>query len=806
METIFQDFRFGARVLLRAPLVAVSIIVVLGLGIGANSTMFGILDGLFLHSVHYPDPQTLVFVWSVDSQGALSNASAADYLDFRRKTKTLSDVAAWSPTSLVFLAGERPRQLGGARVTANFFRTLRVKPILGRTFLPDEDGIENPAHAARSVVISYRLWQEDLGADPNILGRTVLIEALPYTIIGVMPPNFQFWWRPHDLWIPVSLDPNQRDYRNLALIARTRAPRAAVKAEMNVLARSLADAYPKSDKGWTVLVEGLEERLLNRTFRLRLLLASAAVGLVLLIACANVTGLLLARSAARNQEFAVRVSLGATGWRLGRQLLAESALLALAGGAAGLAITWTLIRAIPALVPSAVIPTGSIELNGVVISFCLAASAVTCLLVGLAPALAVGRSGTQTALRSARTTGPGRSPLRFRQALVAGEIAIALILLASAWLMMGSLRALTGADPGFDAANVLTLRVVIPAAKYDGPQAARFFANARERIAALAGVEAATMATTLPHMVNGMMVRFDRQDSPRDEAQQPSAAYAGVGLDYFTTLKIPLKRGRLFTESDNERAKPVAIVSEDFAQRYFPGQDPVGSMILIYRPTRTNGEERVIVEIVGVAGNINLGALSADTRSMIYVPFAQNPYSRTVLFAVRARGNSANLASSVRATFASLDPEQPVDRVTPLEQLLGILFAEPRFETRLMGCFALLSLLLAAIGIYGVNAYSVAQRRAEIGLRMALGASRGAVLREVIGRGLLPTLIGIGLGLAGSISMMFWLKSVLVGAMSPDPLAFIGAALLLSVVALIACYVPARSATQIDPAIALRAE
>src|SRR5579875_884497 len=510
METILQDFRFGLRVLRRSPLVAISII-----------AMLGILDGLLLHSVHYPDPQKLVFVWSVDAQGALSNVSAADYLDFRRKAKTLADAAAWSSTSLVFRGGERPRQLGGARVTANFFRTLRVKPILGRTFLPDEDGIDNPANAARSVVISYRLWQEDLGADPNILGRTVHIEATPYTIIGVMPPNFQFWWRPHDLWIPVSLDPNERDYRNLTLVARIRAPRSAVKAEMNVLARALADAYPKSDKGWTVLVERLEERFFNRTFRLRLLLASAAVGLVLLIACANVTGLLLARSAARSQEFAIRVSLGASGWRLGRQLLSEAALLALAGGIAGLAIAWVLIRAIPALVPSAVIPTGSIELNGAVIFFCLAASAVTCLLVGLAPALAVSQPGTQTTLRSARTTGPGRAPQHLRQALVAGEIAVAMMLLASAWLMVGSLRALTRLDPGFDPSTVLTLRVVVPNAKYDGPQEARFFAQARERIAGLPGVESATLGTSLPNATNGMRVRFDRRDSPREEAQQP---------------------------------------------------------------------------------------------------------------------------------------------------------------------------------------------------------------------------------------------------------------------------------------------
>jgi putative ABC transport system permease protein len=806
MENLLKDFRFGVRVLRRMPLISVSIVLVLAFGIGANSAMFAVVDGLLLHSVHYPDPQTLAFVWSVNEQDAVSNASPGDYLDWRAKASTVSDLAAWNPTTFVFRGGERPRQLAGARVTANFFRTLRVKPFLGRTFLPDEDGLDHPDNASRVAVISYRLWQEELGADPNVLGRPVNVDTVPYTIVGVMPPDFQFWWRPHDLWIPVTLDRQQRDYRNLAVVARLSAPRARMEAEMNLIARDLSAAYPKSDKGWTIRIENLEERLLNRSFRLRLLLSSAAVGLVLLIACANVTALLLARSAARQQEFAVRISLGATAWRLGRQLLAESALLAIAGGSLGLALAWTLVLGIPRFVPADVIPVGAIELGTGVIVFCIAASALTCLLVGLAPAVSVARSGPGATLKnSSRGATAGRSRQRFQRTLVVGEIATALMLLAGAWLMAGSLNAMTALDLGFNPHDVLTVRIVLPAAKYDGPQGARFFAQARETLAQMPQVEDATLGSTLP-LSGDIYVSFERQDAPRDAGHRPRAQYSAIGADYFETLKIPLKRGRLFTEADNEHSKLVALVSEQFAARYFPDRDPIGEPLLISRPTRTQGQEKVTVEIAGVVGDINVTNLLIDARAMIYVPYSQNPFARNVGFAVRSREGTAGLASAIRAAFASLDPEQPVEQMTTLDQLLDQVYAEPRFQTTLMISFAILALLLASIGVYGVNAYAVTQRRNEIGLRMALGASQGAVLRDVLGLGLRLIALGIGVGLIAAAGMTMWLRSLVVGTGKIDPIAFAGAAVVLGAVAILACYLPARRATRIDPAVALRGQ
>jgi putative ABC transport system permease protein len=388
--------------------------------------------------------------------------------------------------------------------------------------------------------------------------------------------------------------------------------------------------------------------------------------------------------------------------------------------------------------------------------------------------------------------------------LIAGEVAIALIIVASAWLMVQSLREMTGVELGFDPSNVLTLRMLLPAAKYDPPRAMNFFNTATEKIASLPGVQNVALATSIP-LSNSMLVRFDREDTTRDEAQQPSAPYASVAVDYFKTLKIPLKQGRYFTNADTADSKLVTIVSEAIATRYFPNQDPIGRQLLAYRPIR-GGEQMVKLEIVGVVGNLNVSNLSVDPRPMIYAPYVQNPFGRGVQFAIRTSGNPTALASAVRRELSALDPEQPVEQLGSLETNLAAQFAPPRFQTRLMGSFAALALFLAALGIYGVNAYAVAQRRNEIGIRMALGASRMDVLRQVVGQAMLPMGVGIALGIVGTLLLAQWLKSFLIGAGKPDVLAFVGAAGALAVVAAIACYFPARKAIQIDPAITLRSE
>ena len=686
VATLLRDIRFGFRILLRSPLITACVVIVLALGVGANAAMFSIVDGLLLHPVSYPEPETLAFVWSHDSQGSLSDASPADFMDWRAQSKTLCDFAVWMPTSFVLTGGDRPRQISGARVSANFFRTLGVTPERGRSFLPDEDGLDRPGAAAHSVVISHRLWQQDLGADPNVLGRTLYVDAIPYTVVGVAPSTFEFWWRQADVWVPVSLNTHDRDFRDLVVIARLKAPRAEAAAEMSTIAGVAANTYPESDKGWTVRVEDFRELLLNRTFRTRLLLLSGAVGLVLLIACANVASLLLARAVARGREIAVRISLGATPAQLVRQLLTESALLSLTGGALGLAMAWTLIYLAPKIVPPDAIPGARIEFSAGVVWFSLAISLLSCLLCGLAPALAVARSDIQTALKdSSRGSTAGRKSQRFRQAMIVAEAAVAVMLLASAGIMIESLRDLTHSNPGFDPKNVVTVRLVLPAATYDAERALRFYRQSAERIATLPGVKSVAESTSLPQ-VDNQEVRFKEEGAvARSESELPNAPYFGVGPEYFRTLGIPLKQGRFFIESDNENAPLVTIINEALATRYFPNQDPIGKRLTFNRPIRwQNGEETVTALVVGVVGNVRLEESASEQRPEIYVPHSQNPWSRAVWFVARTQTDPAALGSALRTEFMALDKEQPIDQLETLEQRMQNHAAEPTFQTQLM--------------------------------------------------------------------------------------------------------------------------
>ena len=770
--------------------------------------MFGIVDRLILHPTDYPDPQALVLLRTVEPQGATSNASPADFMDWRAQSKSFTDLAAWVSTSFVVTGGDRPTQFLGARVTSNFFRTLQVKPALGRTFLPDEDGLDHPENASHSAIISYRLWQEDLGADPNVLGRTIRVDSIPYAIVGVAPPNFSFRWRRNDVWIPVSLNVTQRDYRNLGVVGRLRTSRIRAAAEMSVIARSLSDAYPATDRGCSVRVDDFREFLLNRTFRERLLLLFGSVGLVLLIACANIASLLLSRSAGRAREMAVRASLGASRARLTRQLLTESVLLATLGGGLGLAVAVALIRGLPRIVPANAIPGGPVELSAPIVWFTLAISGLTSVLFGLAPAITAARSGIQATLRQSgrgATAGPQRE--RFSQLMILVEVALAVMLVTIAWMMAGGFRKLTRIDPGFDPKNALTMRVFLPGAKYNTEQALRFYRLALERIGSLPGVRSATLGSALP-LLNTMEVQFDVEGAaPRPDSERPRVPYVAVGPDYFRALGISLRRGRFFAEADNEHAPLIAIVDDALAARAFPNEDPIGKRIVVDTPIRLRDAiEPRKLEVVGVVGNVMLADLSADPNPMIYVPLSQNPFSQGVSFAMRAESNPLDLASAVRGQIMAIDREQPVEQVSSLDQLLADQFAPSRFQTGLMSAFALVALLLSVIGIYGVNAYAVAQRTNEIGVRLALGATRMDVVRDVLAQGMRPTAIGILIGLAGARGLASWLKSVLVGTATLDPIAFLGAALLLAIVAATACYIPARKATRIDPAIALRAD
>jgi len=810
MQTLFQDIRYGARVLLRSPGMTLAVILALALGIGANTAMFSVVDALILHPLRYQNPSELVVVWDTDPQGQLRGSSSGNFLDWR-KAKSFSSFAGWAASTYTLTGLDRPVQIYGARVTAEFFKTLGVKPVLGRTFLQGEDGLDGAAGTSKVAVIGYDTWQSTLNGDPNVLGRTIRLNQTSYAIIGVMGPDFQFLSRRHQVWVPAVIDPANRDYRYLTVVARLNTSRGAATSEMTALGRSLAEAYPKNNGGWAIQVQDFQDFLVNGHLRTRLLVLFGAVGAVLLLACTNVASLLLARSAARSREIAVRVSMGATPGRVMRQLLTESIMLALLGAALGLGLAALLIDLAPGFVPVNAIPTTApIQLNILVLLFTIGIAVLTGVLFGLAPALSLARYDVRDTLNDAsRGSTGGRGRQRFRQAMVVIEVAVALVLLAGAALMTESLRHMTEIDLGFDLHQVLTLRVFLPVARYNATQASQFQTRAMEKIAALPGIESVSMGTNLPLARLSMYAPFDLETAPpRGPAERPDVGYASISPGFLHTLGIALKRGRDFTDHDNAGAPRVALINQAFAALHFPNQDPVGRRILINPPMLgQNGfADTIRAEIVGVTGDVKLADLSAPPEPILYVPLAQGIWSTVTYLTVRAHGNATSLAPAIRSEMANLDKEQPVEQIGSLEQAFSDQFAEPRFQSRLMGAFAALALLLAVVGIYGVNAYAVTQRRRELGVRIALGAQPGDVLRATLGEGLKLSAVGIAVGLAGAFALSSLFRSVLVGVAGMNPVTLLGSAGLLAVVALIACYIPARRATRIDPSSALRQE
>ena len=810
MQTLFQDIRFGARVLMRSPGMTLAVILALALGIGANTAMFSVVDALILHPLRYQNPSELVVVWDRDPQGQIRGSSSGNFLDWR-KAKSFSSLAGWASSTYTLTGLDRPVQIYGARVTTEFFKTLGVKPFLGRTFLPGEDGLDGGAGVSKLAVIGYDTWQNTLSADPNVLGRTIRLNQTSYAVIGVMGPDFQFLSRRHQVWVPAVIDPANRDYRYLTVVARLNTSRSAATAEMSALSRSLAEAYPKNNSGWNIQVQDFQDYLVNGHLRTRLLMLFAAVGAVLLLACTNVAILLLARSAARGREIAVRVSIGATTMRVVRQLLTESVMLALMGAGLGLGLAALLIDLAPGFVPINAIPTTApIQLNFLVLVFTFGIAVLTGVLFGLAPAVSLARYDVRDTLNDAsRGSTTGRARQRFRQAMVVIEVAVALMLLAGAALMAESLRRMTQIELGFEVNRVLTLRMFLPNTRYNSVQAYQFHLRARDRIAALPGVESVALGSNLPLSQSGMYVPFDLDTAPpRDQAERPDVYYVTISPGYLHTLGIPLKRGRDFTDHDNLAAPAVVLVNEAFAALHFPNEDPVGRQLLINPPVlgKNGFADTMRAQVVGVAGNVKLADLNAPAEPILYVPLGQNVWSTVTYLTVRTRGAPASLAPAIRSEMLDLDKEQPVEQLGSMEQSFSDQFAEPRFQSQLMSAFAALALILAVVGIYGVNAYAVTQRRRELGVRIALGARPADVLRETLGEGLKLSAVGIAVGLVGAYALSSLFRSVLVGVGGFSPITVLSAAALLAVVALIACYVPARRATRIDPASALRQE
>lgn len=808
LPAIIEDVRFGARALARTPGWTALVIAALALGIGANTAMFSVVDALLIHPLRYDRPEQLAIVFDQDALGQLRGTSAGNFLDWR-KARSFSGLAGWAPNSYVLSGLAQPVQVQGARVTANVFEVLGVRPVLGRTFLKGEDGLDGGSTVSRVVVVSYGLWQDALGGDPNVLGRTIRLNDTPYAVIGVMPPGFELLNRRHQVWVPAVLNAANRDYRDLIVLGRLRGSQAEAVAEMQALSQALAEAFPGSNHGWRAHVEMLEDWLVDRRIRTRLLLLMAAVGFVLLLACSNVASLLLARSVNRSRELAVRVALGATRGRIASQLLVESLMLSLAGGLVGLALAAALVQAAPGFVPpSAIRTTAPLQLNAPVLAFTALVSILTGFVFGLAPALAASRPDVREVLQDAsRGATGGRGRQLFHQAMVILEVAVALALLSGAGLMARSLERLAQTDFGVDPHNVLTQRIFLPTARY-GPEASlRFYRQVLEAVAALPGVEQVAAGSNLPLARLSMEVPFDLEDAPvREMADMPGAGYITVSPGYFRLLHIPVLAGREFEAADREDAPAVAIVNAAFAARYFPRGDAVGQRLRLYRPVLGSDDFGPLefVQIVGVVGNVTLDEIGAPPMPLLYAPLAQNLWSPTHWLAVRTAADPASIAAAVRRVIVELDPNQPLDPSSSLDASLAAHFAEPRFQSGLMRVFALLALVLAVTGIYGLNSYAVTQRRREIGVRMALGATPGNILGKVVGHGMRLTAVGILPGLAGAFGLHSVLASALVDVGSFEWGPVLEAAVLLVAVAALAAYLPARRATRIHPAAILR--
>jgi putative ABC transport system permease protein len=816
MQTLLQDLRYGARMLFKQPSFSLIAVVTLALGIGANTAIFSVVNAVLLRPLPYAEPAALVALWESNKQRPESRNSIAypNFFDWRAQSQSFERMASYYTNNFALTDVATPVNLRSAVVSTELFPVLGIKPQLGRWFVAEE---ETPG--ARVAVLSHSLWQRQFGGDPNIVGRALVLNGKPFNVVGVMPAGFQFpiEAEPVELWLSASIDgeksdpkePAQNEQRGSHFIQavgrlKPNVTLAQAQAEMDVIGAKLEQQYPDTNTRKGVKLLPYHNDLVH-DYSEALWLILGAVGCVLLIACANVANLLLARATARYKEIAVRVALGANRSRVIRQLLTESLLLALGGGLLGLLLAWWGTEALVKLIPADVPRLAEIKLDRWVFGFTLLVSLVTGIVFGLAPALQASKVELTEAMKEgARAAGASGGRTRLRSALVVAELAIALVVLIGAGLLLQTFRKLQQVDLGYDTSHVLTASVELPEARYPKPeQATVFYQTLLERVKALPGVESASAIVPLPLSGDTFVISFDVEGRNIPKSDRPSSNFRTVSLDYFDTMKIPLRAGRTFTERDNAQAPNVIIVNETFVKRHFPNENPLGKHI---KPGISLGGPSVWREIVGVVKDVkHKQALSRDYEPEYYLPHAQMPLGSMNLV-VRTANEPQSLARSLQTVVHELDWNIPVYRIKTLEQYLGVAVAQPKFNALLLGSFAGLALLLTAIGLYGVMAYAVIQRTQEIGIRLALGAQTGDVLRLVLRQGLKLTALGLAIGLVTAYALTRYMQTLLFGVKPSDPLTFAAIALLLTVVALVACYMPARRATKVDPLVALRYE
>jgi putative ABC transport system permease protein len=819
MNTFIQDLRYGFRQLAKSPMFTFVAVLTLALGIGANTAIFSVVNAVLLRPLPYTEPEQLVAVSETDTRKpeGRSSLSYPNFFDWRAQNSSFENIASYHINSMALTDIEAPIQVQSATVSANLFATLKANPQLGRWFTDDE---EKP-NSQLAVIISHRLWQKQFGGDPAIITRTIKLNDRLFQVVGVMPAGFQFpiAAEPVDLWVTLAVDgirtadddtpmTEQRGAHFFYAVARLK-PNVSLEqaqADMTGIASNLEKQYPEENTYHGALVKPFHENLVY-DYREALIIILGAVGCVLLIACANVANLLLARATVRHKEIAVRTALGASRWQVIRQLLTESAILAFAGGILGLLIAWWGTEALVAIIPEDVPRLAEINIDWWVLGFTFLISMGTGVIFGLVPALQATKVELTEAMKeNARGTGSAsRQRARLRSALVIAEIAVALVLLVSAGLLLQTFRKLQSVNLGVDTHNVLTAAIDLPAARYPKPeQAAAFYKQLTERLQALPGVENASAVMPLP--LSGSLFRtsvnFEGRTYPQGEV--PRTQLRSACLDYFDTAKIELVSGRDFTEHDNDKSQYVAIVNETFVKKYFPDENPIGKRV---KPgIAVNEQEAPWREIVGVVKDVRYHqSLKRDLDPELYVPHAQCQFGFMGLV-VRTTGEPRALAKSLQAEVNAIDKNIPISQVKTLDQYLGVAIAQPRFNAMLLGMFGLLALILTAIGLYSVIAYSVAQRTQEIGIRLALGAQTGNVLRMVLRQGLLLTLIGLAIGIASAYFLTRLLATMLYGVQPTDLVTFLLTSAILTGVALVACLVPARRATKVDPMVALRYE
>jgi putative ABC transport system permease protein len=811
-ETLSQDIRYGARVLTKHKTFTLVAILTLALGIGANTAIFSVVNELLLKPLPYRDPERIVMVWEVTPEGRhQNNSSRGNFKAWREQNRSFENMAAFTDQRTNLTGEGEPEELTAQFTNPEFFEVLGVDPLLGRPLLP-EDG---DADKSNVVVLSYGLWQRRFGGQASVIGKPIMLNGLPSTVVGVMPPHFQFYirqrtgtGRPAELWtvLPMPETPEADRGRFLGVVARLKnsVSTEQADAEMRTMAARLSGAIPQYNKDWSAEVLPLREQF-SGNVRRPLLLLLGAVGFVLLIACANVANLLLSLATSREKEIALRAALGASRLRIVRQLLTESFLLAILGSLFGCALAWWGIKALVAISPRDLINLQNVGLNVTVLMWTLLLSFITGIVFGLAPALHITRLNLNDSLKEGAKgdSGQASGSRRLRNVLVVSEIALAVVLLASAGLLVKSFINLQQVNRGFDSQNVLTMVVRLPEAIYkEDPQFVRFFRQALEHIQALPGVRAAGIVNYLPFYGGlGSATGFTIEGRPQPlPGEEPTTDVRVADAGYFETMRIPLLRGRNFTDVEMREPRRVVLINEAMARQHFAGESPIGKRIdvqMFDKPTPT--------EIVGIVGNVKYESLIDEVQPTVYFSHPDLTYAFMTLV-IRTEGDPAALAPAVHREIRSLDPNQPISDVRTMNQVMSESLSRARFNTLLLGLFAGLATLLSAVGIFGVMNYSVALRTHEIGLRLAIGAQPRQVLVLILKQGLLLTLVGLGLGLLAAFALTRLLSGLLFGVAAADAATFATISLLLVTVSLVACYLPARRAMRIDPLAALRYE